>query len=146
MDARSVVSGQWAVGSLFAELRWAVRRGRLSLGAVFCGMLLLLVAWVPVLTQENGKASGGAGIFKTKCVLCHGADGAGNTPLGKQMQAANLHSKEVQKLSDEELRKIVHEGRANMPAFGGQLTDDEIDQVIQYVRQFGRPAKTAKKQ
>jgi mono/diheme cytochrome c family protein len=92
------------------------------------------------------KASPGAGTFKNKCVLCHGADGTGNTPLGKQLQAANLHSKEVQKLSDEELRKMVHDGGANMPAFGEQLTDDEISQVVQYVREFGKPAKTAKKQ
>jgi mono/diheme cytochrome c family protein len=33
-----------------------------------------------------------------------------------------------------------------MPPFGEQLTDDEIDRVIQYVRTFAMPAKTAKKQ
>jgi mono/diheme cytochrome c family protein len=96
--------------------------------------------------QENGKASAGATIFKSKCVLCHGADGTGNTPLGKQLQSANLHSKDVQKRSDSELHKIVHDGQANMPPFADQLSDDEIDQVIKYVRTFSAPAKTAKKQ
>ncbi len=33
-----------------------------------------------------------------------------------------------------------------MPPFGEQLTDDEISQVIQYVRRFATSAKTAKKQ
>jgi mono/diheme cytochrome c family protein len=126
VDARSTVNGRWAV--------------------VLCGLTLLVVACIPAAAQENGKASAGVGIFKSKCVLCHGADGAGNTPLGKQLQAANLHSKQVQKLSDAELRKIVHDGQANMPPFGEQLTDDEIDHVIQYLREFGKPAKTAKKQ
>ena len=114
--------------------------------AVAWRLVLLLAVCGPVLAQENGKASAGAGIFKSKCVLCHGADGAGNTPLGKQLQAANLRSKEVQKLSDAELHKAVHDGQANMPPFGEQLTDDEIGQVVQYLRQFGKPAKTAKKQ
>ena len=120
------VSGQWTV--------------------ILCGLMVLVVARVPVAAQGNGKTSAGAATFKAKCVLCHGADGAGNTPLGKQLQAANLHSKEVQKQTDAELHKIVHDGQANMPPFGEQLTDDEIDQVVQYVRTFAAPAKAAKKQ
>jgi cytochrome c6 len=97
--------------------------------------------------QDAAKAPAGAEIFKSKCVLCHGADGSGNTPLGKQLQAANLHSKEVQKLGNDEMHKIIHDGQANMPPFEDKLTDDEIDQVIQYVRTFAAaPAKAAKKQ
>jgi mono/diheme cytochrome c family protein len=90
----------------------------------------------------SAQESGGAGTFKSKCTLCHGADGTGNTTLGKQLQAANLHSKDVQKRSDAELHKIIHDGNGNMPPFADQLTDEQIDQVIQYVRRF---AKTAKK-
>ena len=147
VDARSPVSCQWPVGSLLNKLGSSFGRGRLSLQESFSWVLLLaVVICSPVVAQGNGKASAGAGIFKSKCVLCHGADGAGNTPLGKQLQAANLRSKEVQKLSDPELHKAVHDGQANMPPFGEQLTDDEIGQVVQYLRQFGKPAKTAKKQ
>lgn len=88
------------------------------------------------------QAASGAATFKSKCIVCHGTDGTGNTPLGKQLQAANLHSKEVQQRSDAELHKIVHDGQANMPPFGDQLSDSEIDQVIKYIRQFGKtPAK-----
>jgi cytochrome c6 len=88
-----------------------------------------------------GAENSGATIFKSKCVLCHGADGTGNTPLGKQLQAANLRTKDVQKKSDAELTKVVHDGNGNMPPFGEQLSDDEISQVIQYVRTFGKTAK-----
>ena len=123
MKDRSVGSGRWAVGSG----SWAMM-----------GVLLLLLGARYVQGQSAEKAPAGAAIFKTKCVLCHGADGTGNTPLGKQLQAANLHSKEVQKLGDAELHKIIHDGQANMPPFGEQLTDDEIDQVIQYVRTFAQ--------
>jgi len=74
-------------------------------------------------------------------VLCHGADGSGKTPLGKQLQAANLGSKDVQKLSDAELHKVVHDGKANMPGFADQLSDAEINEVIKYVRHCGKTAK-----
>ena len=87
------------------------------------------------------QAASGAATFKTKCQLCHGPDGAGDTPLGKQLQAANLHSKDVQKKTDAELHKVVHDGNGNMPPFGDQLSDSEIDQVIKFVRTFGKTAK-----
>jgi cytochrome c6 len=99
-------------------------------------MAFLVSVCVPASAQDAAKAPAGAAIFAKKCVLCHGADGTGNTPLGKQLQAANLHSKDVQKQPDAELHRIIHDGQTNMPPFGDQLTDDEIDQVIQYVRTF----------
>ncbi len=108
-----------------------------SLMSLAFGVLLLAtfsnLAW--------SEESPGETIFKAKCVLCHGADGAGDTPLGKQLQAANLHSKDVQKKTDAELHKIVHDGGANMPPFGEQLSDEEITQVIKYVRTLGKQAK-----
>lgn len=90
------------------------------------------------------ETSAGETIFKNKCVLCHGADGTGNTPLGKQLQAANLRSKEVQKRTNAELHKTVHDGSANMPPFAEQLSDQEIDQVIKYVRAFAGQGRSEK--
>ena len=92
---------------------------------------LLFLATSSLLAQPQ---AGGEGIFKAKCVLCHGADGSGNTTLGKQLQAANLRSKEVQKKSDAELHKVVHDGNGNMPPFGDQLTDDEIKKMEEMSR------------
>jgi mono/diheme cytochrome c family protein len=39
------------------------------------------------------------------------------------------------------LHKVVHDGKANMPGFADQLTDAEINEVIKYVRHFGKTAK-----
>ena len=113
-------------------------RGSAILSGV--SLLVLLFTFRSSLTAEEEKLAGET-IFKSKCVLCHGPDGSGNTPLGKQLQAANLRSKDVQKLSDAELHKIVHDGRSNMPSFADQLSDYEIDEVIQYVRVLGKTAK-----
>lgn len=109
-------------------------------GTVILGLLAVAFA-VPMHAEE----SGGAATFKQKCTLCHGADGTGQTTLGKQLQAANLHSKDVQKRSDAELHKIIHDGNGNMPPFGDQLTDEQIDAVIKHVRTFGKSASAAKK-
>jgi len=111
--------------------------GNFGRTASVCAFLLFTVCNLLV-GQEK---SGGATIFKAKCILCHGPDGSGNTPLGKQLQAANLGSKDVQKLTNPELHKVIHDGKANMPPFADQLSSEEIDQVIQYVRQFGKMAK-----
>ncbi|MBV9183491.1 MAG: cytochrome c [Acidobacteria bacterium] len=105
-------------------------------------LLFLFLALAAQLTaQAAGKPAPGASIFKAKCTLCHGPDGSGNTALGKQMQAANLRSKEVQKLSDVEMRKIVHDGQANMPGFSDQLNSEEIGHVVRYIRALVKTTK-----
>lgn len=111
----------------------------MNLKVLGVGFLLFAFVFSP---WARAQESGGAATFKTKCTLCHGADGTGNTTLGKQLQAANLHSKDVQKRSDAELHKIIHDGNGNMPPFGDQLSDEQIDGVIKYVRALGKtPAK-----
>ena len=92
-------------------------------------------------SQEKTETSGGATIFKEKCVLCHGADGSGDTPLGKQLKAADLRTKNVRQMSDSDLRRLVHDGRGNMPPYSEQLSSDEIDQVVKYVRTLGKIRK-----
>jgi mono/diheme cytochrome c family protein len=105
-------------------------------------MLLLGAAMLLLVSNPAWSAeSAGEATFKAKCVLCHGADGTGNTPLGKQLQAANLHSPDVQKRSNADLHKVIHDGQTNMPAFADQLSDEEITQVIKYVRTFRKSAK-----
>ena len=104
-------------------------------------VILVFAAGASLIAQGSDKPSSGNTIFKDKCVLCHGVDGSGKTPLGKQLQAANLRSKVVQKLSDEKLRQIIHDGQANMPAFADQLSTAEINYVIKYLRALGKPVK-----
>jgi cytochrome c6 len=109
---------------------------RSLMALVFGGVMLFSVSNLAWSEESAGETT-----FKSKCVLCHGADGTGNTPLGKQLQAADLHSPDVQKRTNAELHKVVHDGQTNMPAFADQLSDEEITQVIKYVRTFGKSAK-----
>ncbi len=102
---------------------------------VSCGSFTLLSA------QANSKNSTGEAVFKSHCVVCHGADGYAKTTLGQQMKASDLHLKDVQKLTDSELTKTISDGKNNMPPFGGQLTGAEIDQVVHYLRTFAKTKK-----
>jgi mono/diheme cytochrome c family protein len=100
-------------------------------------VILTFVVASSLVAQQAAK-SPGANIFRTKCVLCHGSDGSGKTPLGKQLQAADLRSKDVQKLGNAELHKIIHDGQANMPPFADQLSESEIDQVLKHIRALAK--------
>lgn len=104
--------------------------------------LLVIAGFLMVLTMAARPAAGqgsanGAGVYKSKCVTCHGPDGAG-TAVGKSLKVADLRSAEVQSRSDAELIQIVSDGKDNMPGFKGNITDDEIAAVVKFVRTFAK--------
>lgn len=78
----------------------------------------------------------GAAIYKGKCQLCHGANGAGDTPTGKSMKVRDLRSAKVQELTDVELTKVIAGGKGNMPAYGKQLSTADIEALISFIRTF----------
>ena len=77
-----------------------------------------------------------AAIYKSKCAMCHGADGKGETTMGKNLHLRNLGSEEVQKQKGEELEKIITNGKGKMPAYKGKLSEAEIDALVQFIRGF----------
>lgn len=98
----------------------------------FALILLLGTIFPRLLTAEPDAAS----LFKTKCALCHGEDGSGNTPSGKALKAKDLRSEETQKKSDAEITEVVTKGRNKMPAFAQKLKPEQIQQLVAYVRQL----------
>jgi cytochrome c6 len=76
----------------------------------------------------------GAGDFKAKCAMCHGADGSGTTATGKALKLRDLGSSDVQSQSDAQLTEIVSNGKNKMPAYKGKLTDDQIKGLVAYIR------------
>lgn len=78
----------------------------------------------------------GAAIFKSKCAMCHGADGKGQTGMGKSMGLRDLGSADVQKQSDADLAKITAEGKGKMPAYKNKLSAEDISAVVKHMRTF----------
>ena len=106
-------------------------RHKLVLVAGTIGLILFLGA--PARAQETGES-----LFKAKCAMCHGPDGAGKTTMGQTLKIPDLHSEDVQKLSDAELTQIVTKGKNKMPAYEKSLKADEIKGLVAYVRELGK--------
>src|ERR1700721_2695236 len=75
-------------------------------------------------------------IYKANCVLCHSADGSGDSATGKAMQAKDLRSDEVQKQSDADLAEAITKGKGKMPAFGAKVKPDDVKKLVAYIREL----------
>jgi mono/diheme cytochrome c family protein len=80
-------------------------------------------------------------LFRANCARCHGADGRGDTPMGRQYQAPDFTDAEWwQKHSRitgvASLISIVSRGKGGMPAFERKLTRSEIKLLVHRVRRF----------
>jgi len=104
--------------------------------------LLLLLAAIVMMAVAGAStplaAQDGPTLFKTKCAMCHGADGKGDSPMGKRMNVRDLSSAEVQKQTDAELTTIITKGKGKMPAFGEKLTAEQTGQLVTQIREFGK--------
>lgn len=58
-----------------------------------------------------------------QCISCHGGDLSGGI-------GPNLHGL---KESKEEIHGIIKNGKDGMPAFGSKISDDQIDQLADYI-------------
>ena len=102
-----------------------------SLSILFA--LLLLMAWCMPLLADDA-----AGTYKAKCAVCHGADGKGDTAMGKKLGVRDFASPEVQKQSDNDLIAATAKGKNKMPAYEKSLKENEIKDLIAYIRQLGK--------
>jgi mono/diheme cytochrome c family protein len=94
---------------------------------------LILFLGTPARGQETGES-----LFKAKCAMCHGPDGAGKTSMGQALKTPDLHSEDVQKLSDAELTQIVTKGKNKMPAYEAKLSKEQIAQLVGFVRDLAK--------
>lgn len=93
-------------------------------------LCLTLALALPALAQDTPEA-----LYKAKCQACHGPEGKG-TPAGIKMGAKDLHSPEIQKLTEEQMFTSVKGGKGKMTPFDKKLTDDQIKSLIKLVRTF----------
>jgi mono/diheme cytochrome c family protein len=93
----------------------------------------IFVASLFIVSTIGFAQNSGPDIYKSKCQMCHAADGSGNTPAGKSTKARAFDSPEVLKLSDDDLLKITKSGQGKMPAYAGKIPDDQLKAVIAYI-------------
>jgi cytochrome c6 len=95
------------------------------------GVVLLLC--LPARAQETSES-----LFKGKCAMCHGPDGAGKTAMGQALKIPDLQSPEVQKKSDADLTAIITKGKNKMPAYEAKLSKEQIDKLVAYIRDLAK--------
>ena len=81
----------------------------------------------------------GKGHFMHHCQICHGNDGQNTgVPFAQQMSppVADLKSEDVQGFTDGQLKWIIQNGinPSGMPAWKGILSDDEMWNMVRYIR------------
>lgn len=96
---------------------------------------LALFALSAVQAFSAGNAKDGQVVYDRACKNCHGATGEANPNIAKMMKVEipNLGSSGVQSMSDEELSKIVTNGKGKMPPIR-TVTGKSVDDVVAYVR------------
>ena len=92
------------------------------------------VAAFTFLSAPAQGQTGGEALYKTKCAGCHGADGKGQTSMGKANNIRDLGSADVQKQSDDDLSGTIGNGKGKMPAYGKSLKPDQIKDLVAYIR------------
>jgi mono/diheme cytochrome c family protein len=95
-------------------------------GALVVAVAVTVFTIIPCLSWAGDD---GAGIYKGKCVACHGADAAGK-PGAK---IPSLVSDDARKLSDADLGKKITD-TAKHPTGVKSLTPDEVKALVSYIR------------
>lgn len=116
--------------------------------AVVLGVALV-VGTAPAAWGADPEA--GKPIFAKHCQTCHGANGKGNPAMEKALKkkVEDLAVIDLSKLApaereakEQELRKLVAEGKAPMPGYAKTLSKEQLENVLLYVQTTfmkGRP-------
>jgi cytochrome c6 len=105
----------------------------------------LLLASATLCIGATLAFSSPADIWMDMCARCHGETGKGDTRIGKRLNAKDYSDPAVQAaMSDEEIIRVTTEGafdangRELMPAYKDELSSEEIESLVAYIRAFKR--------
>jgi mono/diheme cytochrome c family protein len=114
-----------------------------ALSFLVLGVGFYLLSPKKVGATANGDPKAGAEVHKENCAKCHGPGGKGDGPAGKLLKtkpADWTDRSKMSKISDDELFNVIQKGGGAvgksklMPAFAEKLSDDQIRNVIAFIR------------
>ncbi len=73
-----------------------------------------------------------ASIFRQNCAICHGQEANGKEMDGRLIPSLRYGAAATK--SEEEIYSQIKEGKLPMPSFKNQLTEEEIQKMVQFVR------------
>ena len=102
-------------------------------------MILMAVVVVYATPMFAADAAAGKDVYTKKCASCHGAAGEGKDSVAKlfKVELKPLTSKEIQSMSDADLKKTVLEGTGKMKPVK-DVDAKAADDVVAYVRTLAK--------
>jgi cytochrome c553 len=103
---------------------------------------LIMAFAITAVTALTVSAADVEANWKKHCLSCHGKDGSGQTRMGKKAGAKDYRDPKVQAeiKADEALKNVKEgmkeDGKEKMKPFADKLTDDEIKELIAYIKKF----------
>jgi cytochrome c6 len=104
--------------------------------------LIVIGVALVVAGAVSARAADAKENWEKNCTKCHGADGKGQTTMGKKLNLKDYTDPKVQdEMKDDKMTKAIKEGvkdgdKTKMKGFGDVLSDDEIKALVKYVRDF----------
>jgi mono/diheme cytochrome c family protein len=96
---------------------------------------LVATGWAQAPNTQAPEQAGGAVLFRDNCARCHGANLEG-TKKGPRL--AEIRNKKH--WTDERITGRILNGAGKMPSFRESLSENQIQQLIGYLRADNRPA------
>jgi mono/diheme cytochrome c family protein len=112
--------------------------GPIVLGALcFFAITAIALRFTP--TNVSASAADASTTYNAQCAKCHGRDGRGRTTRGRRTHARDMTDANWQNdVTDERLFNSITNGRGKMPAFKKSLNENQIDELVNYVRRLRR--------
>ena len=104
-----------------------------------------LISMISVVFAQviRGDSKAGQGVYEQQCLRCHGAKLDGNGPDSKDLivRPADLRSQLSRSKTDWELLVAISNGVLFSPmhSFRGKLTDQQMLDVLSYIRSVSPP-------
>ena len=106
--------------------------------------LLAVVLGVLSLGPSPASAEDGAKLYEANCVKCHGADGHGDTPMGKAMKATSLVApKWAAKDSADAVVSAFH-ANPKHKSIASKVSDDDLRAIAVHIRELAGAATAPK--
>jgi mono/diheme cytochrome c family protein len=103
------------------------------------GIMLFTAVVLFLMLPNLSWADDAAATYKTKCAVCHGADGKADTAMGKKSNIPSFASPEVKKATDAELEDFIANGGKEKKAshtFANKGVDAKA--MVTYIRTQGK--------
>ncbi|GAB3687828.1 cytochrome c [Spirosoma flavus] len=90
----------------------------------------------PIPQTEKSMAEGQL-LYTRYCSHCHGADGKGDGPVGKEYKGVpNYSSDALKTLNDGHIFHVITHGKGRMWPHGSQITPEDRWKIVQYVHKL----------